>query len=298
MTAGSVGIDVGGTFTKICLVARGGAVQRSVQIPTEPHREPAEFVRRITAVLGGWSFGSLGLGLAGGVDLREGALLFAPNLKPWIGFPFRRVFQRLLRVPVAAENDANAAVWGGYVVALGKRPRNVIGLTMGTGVGGGLILDGRLYRGTTSSAGEAGHQTLSARGPLCRCGKKGCLESYAGTLAIQRAARRFMRRPPRPLTPKSVADAAKAGDPGARRVWEEVGGWLGLGIANLCLVYDPEAVLLLGGVARAGSLLLDPVRRVLDAQPFRQPFKNLILRAPAGRDWGCVGAALLSREVR
>lgn len=298
MTPGSVGIDVGGTFTKICLVGPDGAVRRSAQIPTQPRREPAEFVRRVTAVVGGWRFGSLGLGLAGGVDQDDGALLFAPNLQGWIGFPFKRVFERLFRVPVAAENDANAAVWGGYVVALGKRPRHVVGLTLGTGVGGGLILDGRLYRGATRSAGEAGHQTLSPRGPLCRCGKRGCLEAYAGTYGIQRAARRLMKRPPHPLTPRSVADAARAGDRGARAVWEEVGGWLGLGIANLCLVYDPEAVLLLGGVARAGALLLDPVRRVLDAQPFREPFKRLILRAPAGHEWGCVGAALLSREAR
>lgn len=296
--AGSVGIDVGGTFTKIGLIGPDGAVRRSLQIPTQPQREPAEFVRRITAVLGGWRFGSLGLGLAGGVDQDDGSLLFAPNLKAWIGFPFKRVFERLFRVPVAAENDANAAVWGGYVVALKKRPRHVVGLTLGTGVGGGLILDGRLYRGATRSAGEVGHQVLSPRGPLCHCGKRGCLEAYAGADAVLRAARRLMRRPPRPLTPKSVADAANAGDPGALRVWEEVGGWLGRGIANLCLVCDPEAVILLGGVARAGGLLLDPVRRELDAQPFREPFERLTLLAPAGRDWGCVGAALLSREAR
>jgi len=295
---GSVGIDVGGTFTKIGLVAPDGTLRRSVSIPTEPGREPAEFVRRLTAVIGDWRFGSLGLGLAGGVDQDDGALLFAPNLRNWLGFPFKRVFERLLKVPVAAENDANAAVWGGYVVALKKRPRSVVGLTLGTGVGGGLILDGRLYRGATRSAGEAGHQTLSLRGPLCHCGKRGCLEAYAGTYGIQRAARRLMRRPPQPFTPKSVAEAAKAGDPGALRVWEEVGGWLGLGIANLCLVYNPEAVLLLGGVAQAGRLLTDPVCRVFAEQPFRAPFKDLILRAPAGLEWGCVGAALLSREVR
>ena len=296
--AASVGIDVGGTFTKVCLVGPDGAVRRSVKVPTESRREPAEFVRRLTAVIGGWRFASLGLGLAGGVDQEDGALFFAPNLKAWLGFPFKRVFERLLRVPVTAENDANAAVWGGYVVALKKRPRHVVGLTLGTGVGSGLILDGRLHRGATRSAGEAGHQTLSPRGPLCRCGKRGCLEAYVGTRGIQRAARRLMRRPPSPLTPKAVAEAARAGDPGARRVWEEVGGWLGLAVANLCLVYDPEAVLLLGGVAQAGGLLLGPVRRVLDAQPFREPFERLALRAPAGHDWGCVGAALLSREAR
>lgn len=297
-SAGAVGIDVGGTYSKICLVGPGGAVRRSVQIPTRPDEDPARFVQRLTAVIGGWDFASLGLGLAGGVDHEDGSLLFAPNLKRWLGFPFRKVFERLLGVPVAADNDANAAVWGGYVLALRKRPRHVIGFCLGTGVGGGLIIDGRLHRGSTRSAGEIGHQTLSPSGPRCSCGKRGCLEAYAGTEAILRCARKHMRRPPHPLTPRAVCSEARAGNRGAVRVWEEVGGWLGLGIANACLTLDPEAVLLLGGVARAGRLLLEPVRRVLDAQPFRQPFEDLVLRAPTGHDWGCVGAALLSREAR
>jgi glucokinase len=107
-----------------------------------------------------------------------------------------------------------------------------------------------------------------------------------------------MRRPPSPLTPKALADAAAANVPGAREIWNEVGTWLGLGLANAVLIFNPEAVLLLGGVARAGRLILDPIRRVFDAQPFRGPFDALTLAAPAERDWGCVGAALLSREAR
>lgn len=297
MSGGIVGVDVGGTWTKIGLVGPDGRVSRLIRIATGADSSPMDFVRRVSEAVGGWRFRGLGLGLAGGVDEKTGALFFAPNLKPWVGFPFRRAFARVLRVPVVAENDANAAVWGGYVVALGKKPRHVIGLTLGTGVGGGLILDGRLYRGASRSAGEVGHQTLSPRGPLCPCGKRGCLEAYAGTSGIQRAARRWMRRVPRPLTPKAIADAAKAGDYGARRAWNEVGGWLGLGIANLALVYNPEAVLLLGGVAGAGRLILDPVERVLDAQPFRRPFSKLTLSAPGGGEWGCLGAAMLCREV-
>ncbi|HAZ08720.1 MAG TPA: hypothetical protein DCZ01_09420 [Elusimicrobia bacterium] len=290
-----VGVDVGGTYTKICLIDPDGSVHESFQIPTEPKRSPKEFLSRVAAATRVWNFKGVGLALAGGVETGDGSLLFAPNLKTWIGFPFKRTLERMLRVPVAVENDANAAVWGGYIVALKKKPRHVIGVTLGTGVGGGLILDGRLHRGATGSAGEVGHQTLSPSGPRCHCGRRGCLEAYVGTYGIQRAARRLMRKPPKPLTPKRVADAAKAGDSGALRVWEEVGTWLGLGLANLTLVYNPEAVLLLGGVARAGRLLSDPVRRVFAEQPFREPFASLTLAAPMDRDWGCVGAALLSQ---
>lgn len=294
----SVGVDVGGTFAKIALVAPDGEVVRSVRIPTEPSRPAADFVRHVAGAVAGWRYDSLGLGLAGGVDAATGTLLFAPNLRRWVGFSFKREFERRLGTRAVADNDANVAVWGGYVVGLRRRVRHVVGFTLGTGVGGGLIVDGRLVRGATGSAGEVGHQVLDPKGPRCRCGKRGCLEAYAGTYGLQRLARRLMPSPPSPLTPKALADAARAGAPGARRVWSEAGAWLGRGLANVVLTLNPDAVLLLGGVARAGELLLAPVRRVFDAQPFREPFDSLTLSAPADRDWGCVGAALLSRERR
>lgn len=292
----SVGVDVGGTFAKIGLVAADGELVRCLQIPTDPRSAPKAFVTRVCAEIADWSFDSVGLGLAGGVDAETGTLLFAPNLRRWIGFPFKREFERRLKVRAVADNDANVAVWGGYAVGLKKVPRTVVGVTLGTGVGGGLIVDGKLHRGATGSAGELGHVVVAAGGARCRCGKRGCLEAYAGTYGIQRIARRVMRRPPSPLTPKALADAARAGVPGAKKVWDEYGTWLGLGLANAVMLLNPDAVLVLGGVARAGRLVLDPVRRVFAAQPFREPFAGLTLSAPAERDWGCVGAALLSRE--
>jgi glucokinase len=292
----SVGIDVGGTFAKIGLVDETGEVLRALQIPTEPSKGPQNFVRRAAAILKDWKFGSVGLGLAGGVDAKTGTLLFVPNLKGWTGFSFKKAFSKSLDVSVVVDNDANVAVWGGYVVALKKKPRTVVGLTLGTGVGGGLIIDGRLHRGATGSAGEIGHMTLELNGPRCHCGRRGCLEAYAGSYGILREARARMRRLPSPLTPKSVADAALAGDPGALKVWHTVGTRLGQGISNLVLVLNPDAVLLLGGVARAGKLVLDPIKRVFALQPFREPFRKVVLSAPLDRDWGVVGAALLSRE--
>lgn len=294
----SVGVDVGGTFAKIGLVTPSGELARSVQIPTDPEQAPREFARRVCAALKGWRYGTMGLGLAGGVDAATGTLLFAPNLKRWVGFSFTREFQRRLKIRAVADNDANAAVWGGYAVGLKRKGRTVVGVTLGTGVGGGLVVDGKLHRGATGGAGELGHQVIRAGGPLCHCGRRGCLEAYAGTYGLQRIARRRMRRPPSPLTPKALSDAARAGVPGAKAVWDEAGTWLGIGLANAVLMLNPDAVLLLGGVARAGRLILDPVRRVFAAQPFRGPFEALTLSLPPDRDWGCIGAALLSREPR
>jgi len=294
----AVGVDLGGTFAKVGLVAPDGRLLRAESLPTEVAKGPENFVARVAGLLKGWRFDSLGLGLAGGVDAETGTLLFAPNLRGWKGVSFKKEFERRLSVPTVADNDANVAVWGGYAIGLKKKPRHVVGVTLGTGVGGGLILDGKLYRGATGAAGEIGHQVIRRGGVLCRCGRRGCLEAYAGTRGILRAARRLMRRPPSPLTPKAVADAAGTGDAGARAVWEEIGTALGEGLANAVLMFNPDAVLVLGGVARAGRLLLDPVRRVFAAQTFREPFERLALSAPADRDWGCVGAALLSREAR
>ena len=298
MKKNSVGIDVGGTYTKLGLVAPDGTLLQSLQIPTEPSKGPAHFTRRVAAIVKAWDFGSVGLGLAGGVDARTGSLLFVPNLKGWTGYSFKKSFSKSLGVAVNVENDANAAVWGGYKVALKGIPRTVIGVTLGTGVGGGLVIDGRLHRGASGSAGEIGHLTLELNGPHCHCGRRGCLEAYAGTYGILRSAKALMRRVPSPLTPKAVAEAALAGDRGALKVWDEVGTRLGQGLAGLILVLNPDAVLLLGGVAGAGRLVLDPIRRVFAAQPFREPFKTVALSAPAERDWGVVGAALLSREKR
>ncbi|MFI5363405.1 MAG: ROK family protein [Elusimicrobiota bacterium] len=292
----SVGVDVGGTLAKIALVTPSGDIVRSTSIPTQPRRAPAEFVRQVAGALKGWRYDSLGLGLAGGLDADTGTLLFAPNLKRWIGFSFKREFERRLKVRAVAENDANVAVWGGYAVGLKKKPRCVVGVTLGTGVGGGLIVNRRLLRGASGGAGEIGHQVIVLGGASCHCGRRGCLEAYAGTYGLQRIARRLMPRPPSPLTPKALADAAKAGEPGARRVWREVGTHLGVGLANAVMLLNPDAVILLGGVARAGVLLLEPVRRVFDAQPFREPFEALELSLPSEREWGCVGAALLARE--
>ncbi len=294
----AVGIDVGGTFTKMGLVNPKGEIVLSVQIPTMPSQGPKNFVRRAAAIVKGWSYSSVGLGLAGGVDAKTGTLLFVPNLKGWTGFSFKKAFLRELNVNVVVDNDANVAVWGGYKVALKGRGDTVIGVTLGTGVGGGLVIGGRLHRGATGSAGEIGHLTLELNGPRCACGRRGCLEAYAGTAAILRRARALMKRLPAPLTPKAVADAALAGDRGALKVWDEVGTRLGQGLASLTLVLNPDAILILGGVARAGRLVLDPVKKVFAAQPFKEPFRKVVLSTPADRDWGVVGSALLSRERR
>lgn len=309
-----IGIDVGGTFIKAAAVTPTGRLLRQQQLPTLVSQGPSSFVARVSALLRSWNgsalrAAALGLGLAGDVDSASGRLRFSPNLPGWEGFDFKRAFRRSLRRAVLVENDANCAVWGAYVTELKRRPRHVVGVTLGTGVGGGLILGGRLYRGATGSAGEIGHTMVEGGGARCHCGARGCLEAYAGNYGIVHTARKLLRRDPRggrvlrslcpdlgELTPRHLTLAADRGDAVAREVWRRTGRLVAVGLSNMVLVLNPDVLLLLGGVSRAGHWLLDPIRRVLAEQPFRTHFGHVAVRMAANHNGGCIGAALLALE--
>ena len=314
MIKAAVGIDVGGTFTKLAAVSPSGRIRLQERLPSHVGAGAAAFVDRVCGVVERWSGHGLralgvGLGLAGDVDSKRGELRFTPNLKGWDGFPFKRAFERRLKTRVVVNNDANAAVWGGYAVELKRRPRDVVGVTLGTGVGGGLIVDGRLYGGATGSAGEIGHMKVEPGGELCHCGQRGCLEAYAGSYGILRLARRLIAAKPKrarrllalcggveSLEPAHLSKAADAGDPVAREVWLTTGRKLALGLENLILVMNPDVLLILGGVSRAGRWLLDPIEARLAAQPFRTPFSHVRVKMADDPNAGCVGAALLALE--
>ena len=315
MVEACVGIDVGGTFTKIGAVSRAGKVLLKEKLPSQVAAGPAAFVDRASAVVERWvaqrklKVAGVGLGLAGDVDSVGGELRFTPNLTGWDGFPFKRALTRRLRSRVVVENDANAAVFGSYVTELKRKPRDVVGITLGTGVGGGLILDGRLYRGSTGSAGEIGHTKVEPGGESCHCSGRGCLAAYAGSYGILRAARRLIAANPKGakrllkicgtlerLEPAHLSEAADAGDPVAQEVWLETGRKLAIGLENLILTVNPDVVLVLGGVSRAGRWLIDPIVSHLAGQPFRTPFSHARVKMADDPNAGCVGAALLALE--
>ncbi len=314
MPESAFGVDAGGTFTKIAAVSGRGKVLRLEEFPTDPAAGPGDFLERVIRVLELWrrhgiKASSFGLGLAGDVDHERGTLRLTPNLPGWQGYPFAKEFHQRLRLPMVVENDANAAVWGAYVTQLERRPRSVVGVTLGTGVGGGLIIDGRLYRGATGTAGEIGHTRVAASGEPCHCGARGCLEAYVGNYGIVRTARKLLRARPgsgrilrrlvpdlKTLTPKHLKVAAQRGDALSREVWERTGEMLGLGLANVVMALNPDTVVLLGGVSRAGHWLLDPVKRVFLEHPFQTALRHVSLGRADNPNAGCVGAALLARE--
>jgi len=308
----AIGVDVGGTNIKLCAVNEKGRVLKETSLPTQSGEGPEHLVARVAEVIGAWKDvrGPVGLGLAGDVDPDRGTLRFTPNLRGWAGFPFQKTLSRKLRRPVIVENDANCAVWGGYVVELKRKATNVVGVTLGTGVGGGLVVQGKLYHGATGSAGEIGHTKVADPGEKCNCGNEGCLEAYAGNYGIVRTARRLMSKDPDNgrvlqelcpnmdlLTPKHLTEAAERGDGVAHRVWQHTGRMLAIGLSNLVLVLNPDTLLILGGVSQAGRWLLDPIRDGLSKQPFRTPFAAATVRMAANPNAGCVGAGLLALEA-
>ena len=295
----ALGIDIGGTSAKIVLADRGMKVAARGAVPCDPRRPWREALGRIaaeaSALRGARRVVGIGVGCAGCVDAVRGVVQFSPNLPRWKRVPLAEFLAARLGVPCVLDNDVNMMALGELRHGAARGARNVCCVTIGTGVGGGLILDGRLYRGASMSAGELGHIPVEPEGIRCPCGSRGCLERYVGSEGIMRLARRAMpgaRARGCVLTPAIVADAARCGDPGARRVWEEAGRRLGLGLVGLVNLLNPDVIVVGGGISGAGRFLLGPARRVVRERALPIPARHVrIVRSALGPDAGALGAA-------
>ncbi|MCI0586771.1 MAG: ROK family protein [Planctomycetes bacterium] len=311
MRAG-VGIDLGGSFVKTAAVSGSGRILARDRRPTEVARGARTVVANLVASAaaaakraGLRSVRTIGIGVPGVLDRRRGALLAAPNLPPLVGFPLRSALERATGARVLLENDANVA-------ALGERWRGAGGddfllFTLGTGVGGGLILSGELWIGPGGMAGEFGHVVVDVDGPPCGCGARGCVEAFASALSVLREAREAIRAgrgrafAPREGEPtaETVASAARAGDPEARRIFEGAGRAIGAGIASTALLLDLRRYVASGGLANALDLMLPAIRQEVIARAFGRKARDFrILRSRLGEDAGVLGAARLALDAR
>ncbi|MBI4386666.1 MAG: ROK family protein [Elusimicrobia bacterium] len=324
-----VGIDVGGTYTKLAAISDAGIVFAQSTVETLPGLGPMKFLDRLEAAVRllkdsiSRPVRAMGMGLAGDVDSRKGMLRCSPNMEPFTGFPFKRRLESRFQVPVSIENDATLAAWGGYVAELKRRPRNVVCLTLGTGIGGGVVVEGALYRGSTGTAGEIGHTIVEPDGEECSCGARGCLEAYAGSYGIVRTAKKFLahreglaagsgrrrvvgsrnivwRLCPdlSRLDARVLALAAQRGDWAARKTWGVAGYYLGIGIANAVMLFNPDVVLLTGGVSRAGRWFMGPLLRVVRTRPMGIPARHVRVRIAKTPNLGSLGAAAWALEER
>lgn len=310
----TVGVDIGGTKVLGGVVDPTGAVHAQARRHT-----PADDVSQTLAMIvdivreltGKYDVEAIGIGAAGWIDAKRSTVLFAPNLA-WRDEPLRQEISREINRPVVVENDANVAAWAEFRFGAARDADSMAMLTVGTGIGGGIVYDGRLVRGAHGIAAEFGHMLTVPEGHLCGCGRRGCLEQYASGSALVREAQatakndadaaagllRLAGGDPDAIDGPMVTQAAQDGDPAARAAFHDVGTWLGIGLADIVQFIDPQVIVVGGGVIDAGDLLLDPSRAAYEAalaQRSRLPVAE-IRAARMGPLAGVVGAADLARS--
>jgi glucokinase len=254
---------------------------------------------------------SVGVSAAGFISADRTTILATPNIANWNGVNLVQELTALIGLPIVIENDANAAAWGEAKFGAGRNQQHMMMLTVGTGIGGGIVIDGKLHRGAFGIAAEIGHMRVVPEGHLCGCGERGCFEQYASGNALIRHAREAISASPdmarnllsrgdgtvAGLTGVAITDAARDGDTVALAAFNTTGQWLGAGIASLSVLLNPSYVVIGGGVIDAGEILLKPTREALErTMPFagKHPFPTLIA-AELGNDAGLVGVSDLAR---
>ncbi len=311
-----LGADIGGTAVKWVVRRPAGEAERRGEVPTDP-ADPRGTLARLAAAAdwgaGPAPLGAVGLACAGIVDDATGRLGRSPNLVGWqhqdLGAHVRAVFGDLPRV---LANDVNAALYGEWRLGAGRGARGAVMIALGTGVGGGVVCDGRLLTGARNAAGEIGHMILDLEGPLCACGNHGCLEAYAGTVGLRRRARELAAGDPRAsealralvrekgdhLDAEALQRLAGAGDPTAIAIFAEAGRRLGQAVANCVNVLDPDVVIIGGGVAQAGELILGPCRAAARALIMAEESRGVpVVPAELGPYAAALGAAELAGRM-
>jgi glucokinase len=308
-----IGVDLGGTNARAALITRDGRIARQSRRPSLQDHAPdatlgqiVEACREVIAAEGitAAQVGGVGIGLPGIMDIQTGVCFWSPNFAQWQDVPIGPTVSAGLGIPAFILNDAKCAALGELVYGAGKGVRTMVMITLGTGIGGAFVVDGRLLIGPNGSIGEVGHHTLDPNGPRCGCGNFGCWEALCARDAIiERADRKLQAGSPSLLrelaprggvTPELVSRAAAAGDAVAREVLDETGYYLGIGVANLINMLNPERFVIGGGIALAGDLLFAPLRRTVDprAVPLQRKTAEIV-PALLGDNAGVMGAAAL-----
>ncbi|MBB6734577.1 ROK family protein [Cohnella zeiphila] len=304
-----VGIDLGGTKIAAALFDPDGKLLRRERMETAGARTAEEVVGRMIAMVrsvsGGRRLAGIGLASPGAVNSRDGIVMGGTNLPEWDNVPLKKWMEGALGVEVQVVNDANAAAWGEYVRGAGRGTNSMVYVTFSTGIGAGIVMDGKLLLGPHSFAGELGHVIIDPDGPVCSCGRRGCWEVFASGTAIKDAALRAMRdrrsaiaelaaASGEDVSARHVFEAMEAGDPVANEVIGRTIDHMALGLANVVHIFDPERIVIGGGVSKAGELLF-PSLREKTARLVMKPYLGKYTVAPAvlRDDVGLIGAAAL-----
>lgn len=313
-----VAVDIGGTKITSAVITHEGEMISRIYRLTLAHEGPAKVIdhmvdavqlslRRVGLDIS--AIGGVGIAAAAIIDIGRGLVSDAPNLPRWHNIPLRDRLSDLLGKPVFLLNDASAAALGEHRVGAGCGLDNLIYITVSTGIGGGLVINGQLYNGTDGCAAEIGHMTILIDGPACKCGKRGCFEAMASGTAIARMAVERLEAGGKgrmaeltqgnmgDVTAEMVSQAARQGDGLALSVIDEAACNLGIGLANLVNIINPQMIIMGGGVSKMGGMLFRPARRSMKEHAFKLPARTVrLVRPRLGMDAGLVGAAIYAQE--
>lgn len=306
-----LGIDLGGTKILTAVADEEGNILAKIKLPTEAHKGKDKVIDNIIVsinkVLNKVNLNyedivRMGVGIPGPLNIEEGLVYQAPNLG-WENVPISEILEEKTSIPVNLENDANAAALGEKWFGAGQGIDNLLYITISTGIGGGIIIDRKIYHGANDGAGEIGHMVIEPNGPLCGCGNYGCLEALASGTAISRMGKEAVEKHQNTIILELsngnldsidggiIAKAAKMGDEVAKEIWVKAGYYLGIGLANLLNIFNPEMIILGGGVMKAGDLIMEPMQKSLKKYSFENAFNSVQIRqAVLGDEVGVKGA--------
>jgi len=312
----TLAIDLGGSKIIIALVSPRGEIIAKEYIATLAEEGPEAVMQRMFAAQSCLvdkagqqcsSVAALAIAAAGAIDSEEGVVTASPNLPGWYNVRLRDIAEERTGLKTLLINDANAAAWGEYCFGAGRGVANLICIIVGTGIGGGIIINGELYTGASGSAGEIGHMTIDINGPRCNCGNVGCLEVLASGEAMAKEARRriaqgarsilveLVEGEPQNITFQLVSTAARRGDDLAAEIVSHAAAYLGIGVVNLVNIFNPEMIIIGGGMAQTRDMLLDPIRQAVAGRAFQSPGRMVrIIPSELEDNAGILGAAAFS----
>lgn len=314
MNQAKIGFDLGGTNMGASIVSLDGKIIYSNECQTLANESAENVINRIKNLISNCfakaktenlEILSIGIGCPGIIDTDNGIVKYSPNLTNWSNVEISNILNKEFNVPVYVDNDVRVAALGEYFFGAGRGYKNILCITIGTGIGGGIILDGKIMRGSSQSMGEIGHITLKKDGPLCGCGNYGCLEALASSVAIIREAKAVIENNGSEimknlldargeLNAKLVTDAYHQGDKEAIRIVNEVAEWVGIGLSSVINLINPEVIIIGGGVSLAGDILFNPIKKEIEKRALKIP-RELVKIVPAqlGNDAGMIGSSTL-----
>ncbi len=312
MTKNRIGIDVGGTNVKIALVNDKGNILYSNSVPTRAEmgyeytvNNIKQAIRDLITETKVTNIEGIGFDFPGQIDYQRGIVRLAPNIPGWVNIPISEIIEKEFGISTRIDNDVHCAALGELKFGAGKGCENFICMTVGTGIGSGIVINGKLVRGASNAAGELGHIKLQMNsGPLCGCGDYGCLEAFASGPSIVAMAEEYIlggkstkyreMSSGGEITPYIVAEAAKQGDPVARRIFTTIGEYIGIGLTSVVNLLNPEKIIIGGGVADAGEILLEPIRNTIKKRAMLVAGQAVeIVPAKLANTAGVIGASLL-----